>query len=204
MESVKHSENPYGLYEYLLVLNPDEKESRKVSAEKQYYFSKYKASTAIYGKPHITLANFLYIEKFEKMVIQDLRKVATTTCPINVEMKDYGNFSPHTIFINVITEAPIQNLVKRIRIKTNKVLTLDPENKPRFIMKPHVTIARKLLPWQYEQSSIEYSERSYSGMFVADKMLLLKRQIGEQKYQLIGEFFFNGLNGPAIQPGLFD
>ena len=49
----------YKIYEYLLVLNPHEALRDKIIQVKQYFFDTYKNVSAVYGKPHITLANFV-------------------------------------------------------------------------------------------------------------------------------------------------
>jgi hypothetical protein len=57
-------------------------------------------------------------------------------------------------------------------------MKLDKDHKPHFIDDPYITIARKLLPFQYEKGWLEYSHKSFTGRFVADGMLLLKRREG--------------------------
>jgi hypothetical protein len=59
-----------------------------------------------------------------------------------------------------------------------RLMKLDKDHKPHFIDEPFVTIARKLLPWQYEKAWLEYSNKSFTGRFIADGMLLLKREAG--------------------------
>jgi 2'-5' RNA ligase len=87
-------------------------------------------------------------------------------------------------------------------------MKLNDENKPHFIMEPHLTIARKLQPWQYEKGWLEYSNRNFSGRFIADSMLLLKRPVadtGEQrvKYQTINRFEFQNMPVTTKQGELF-
>jgi hypothetical protein len=68
---------------------------------------------------------------------------------------------------------------------------------------PHIAIARKLLPWQYEKGWLEYQHRHFSGKFIADGMLLLKRKEGEKKYQAIQRFEFENLPVNTRQGELF-
>jgi hypothetical protein len=62
-----------------------------------------------------------------------------------------------------VAENAVQGLVK-IRHET-AADELNDENKPHFIMEPHITIARKLQPWQYERLA-EYSNKHFTGRFV--------------------------------------
>ena len=71
--------------------------------------------------------------------------------PFKVELKDFGSFPSHTIYINVTSKLPIQNLVKRSAQDAQRLMKLNDENKPHFIMEPYIAIGRKLKPWQYEK-----------------------------------------------------
>jgi hypothetical protein len=82
-------------------------------------------------------------------------------------------------------------------------MKLNDDNKPHFIMEPHVTIARRLLPWQYEKGWLEYSHKHFTGRFIADAMLLLKRPVGELKYEIAQRFEFQNLPVNTTQGELF-
>ncbi len=70
-------------------------------------------------------------------------------------------------------------------------------------MEPYITIARKLLPWQYEKGWLEYSHRQFTGRFIADGMLLLKRPEGSFAWQLVQRFDFMNLPVNTTQGTLF-
>ena len=193
----------YKVYEYLLVLNPHEELRNKIMGIKKEFYDTYKASSAVYGKPHVILVNFVQYELAEERIINHLKTIGMGTKPVKIELKDYGSFPAHTIYITITSKVPIQNLVKHIRTETQKLMKLDAENKPHFILEPHLTIARKLQPWQYEKGWLEYSHRQFTGRFIADAMLLLKRPVGEIKYQIAGRFEFQNLPVTTIQGGLF-
>lgn len=193
----------YRIYEYLLVLNPHEELRNKIMKVKQEFYDTYKAPTAIGGKPHVTLVNFLQYEMMEERLINRLRTIAMGYHPIKVELKDYGSFPAHTIYINITSKVPIQNLVKEIRHESQRLMKLNDDNKPHFIMEPHLTIARRLQPWQYEKGWLEYSHRHFTGKFIADAMLLLKRPVGEKRYQIAARFDFENLPVNTVQGELF-
>jgi 2'-5' RNA ligase len=193
----------YKVFEYLLILNPHEDLRNKIMKVKQDFFEKYKASSAVYGKPHLTLVNFVQYEMAEERILNRLKAIAMGYHPIKIELKDYGSFPSHTIYINVTSKVPIQGLVKTIRSEAQQLMKLNNENKPHFIMEPHFTIARKLQPWQYEKGWLEYSHRHFTGRFIADAMLLLKRPVGEMRYQIAGRFEFQNLPVNTTQGALF-
>jgi 2'-5' RNA ligase len=193
----------YKMYEYVLVLNPHEALRDKIMQVKKYFFDQYKNSSAVYGKPHIILANFVQYEMMEERLINRLWAISMGFPPIKIELKDYGSFPSHTIFINISSKLPIQTLVKKIRAEAQRLMKLNDDNKPHFIMEPHLTIARKLLPWQYEKGWLEFSNLQFTGRFIADAMLLLKRPVGEMKYEIAQRFEFKNLPVATKQGDLF-
>jgi len=170
---------------------------------RQEFSDEYKVSTALGGKPNIILANFLQYEMMEERLVNRLKVVAMGFQPIKIELRDFGSFPSHTIYINVVSKVPVQTLVKEIRHETQRLMKLNDDNKPHFILEPHLTIARKLQPWQYEKGWLEYSNKNFTGRFIADGMLLLKRPLDEKKYQVVQRFEFQNLPVTTKQGELF-
>jgi 2'-5' RNA ligase len=158
----------YRVYEYLLVLNPHEELRSRIILVKKDFYDTYKATTAISGKPHLTLVNFVQYGMMEERIINRLKVIAMGYHPFKVKLKDFGSFPAHTIYINITSKLPVQNLVKEIRSEGQRLMKLNEDKKPHFIMEPHLTIARKLKPWQYEKGWLEYSNKHFTGRFIAD------------------------------------
>jgi 2'-5' RNA ligase len=193
----------YRINEYLLVLNPPEALWQKIMKIKEEFADKYKNEIARFTKPHITLINWVSLELMEERMMQRLQTIAMGITPFKVELKDYGSFPTHTIFINVVSKVPIQSLVKEMK-GAQKLMTLNKDNKPHFIETPHLSICRKLKPWQYEEGWLEFSNRQFTGRFIADSMLLLKRPAGEKvKFQIAKRLEFQNLPVATKQGNLF-
>ncbi|MBL7743979.1 MAG: hypothetical protein JNN00_10940, partial [Chitinophagaceae bacterium] len=120
----------YKVNEYLLVLNPHEELRNKIMHVKKDFYEKYEAPTAIGGKPQITLVNFVQYSMMEERLMNRLRIVAMGVTPIKVELRDYGSFPSHTIYINVVSKMPIQGVVKNIRHEAQRLMKLNDDNKP--------------------------------------------------------------------------
>ncbi len=105
----------YRVYEYLLVLSPHEELWNKIMKVKEEFADKYQSDHARKGKPHITLVNFVQYEMMEERIINRLKVIGMGYPPFKVELKDFGSFPSHTIYINVTSKVPVQNLVKEIR-----------------------------------------------------------------------------------------
>jgi 2'-5' RNA ligase len=192
----------YEYNEYLLILHPNEDLRGKIMQIKKEFSGKYRAPAALASAPHITLVNFIQFKMIEERLIYRLKIIAAGYHAFTVELKNYGNFPSHTLFINVESKQVIQNLGKELT-GARQVMTLNKDHKPHFIHDPHITIARKLLPWQYEKGWLEYQNRHFSGRFIADSMLLLKRPVDQKKYQAVQQFAFMNLPVKTLQGNLF-
>jgi 2'-5' RNA ligase len=203
MEPVHFPIAGYRINEYLLVLHPPEDLWQKLTRVKNEFAEKYKNNVARYIKPHIMLVNFLSLDMMEDKIVQRLQSVSLGVSPFKIELKDYGSYPSHTIYVNVISKLPIQHLVAQLK-DMQRMMKLDKEHKPHFIDEPHIAICRKLKPWQYEEGWLEYSNRQFTGRFIADNMLLLKRKAGEKSaYQIVKRFEFMNLPVATKQGSLF-
>jgi len=203
MKTIVNTIPGYRVYEYLLVLNPHGELWNRIMKIKEEFADKFKSDQARWSKPQLTLASFDQYAMLEERIVNRLRTIAMAFPPFKIELKDFGSFPSHTLFINVTSKIPVQNLVKEIRSNTQRLMKLNEENKPLFMMEPHVTIARKLQPWQYEKGWLEYSHKHFTGRFIADSMTLLRRAEGELKYHVVEKFEFQNMPVVTKQGELF-
>lgn len=188
--------------EYMLVLNPHEELRNKITRLRNEFSETYKNSAALISRPHIAMARFTQLEMMEERLVNRLKVVGMGFQPFKVALKDYGSFPSHTIFINVTTKIPVHNLVGEIR-SAQRLMKLDNEHKPYFIDEPFIVIGRKLVPWQYEKGWLEFSHRQFTGSFIADSMLLLKRRLGDKSWMIAQRFEFMNLPVTTKQGELF-
>jgi 2'-5' RNA ligase len=188
--------------EYMLVLNPHEELRNKITRVRSEFSETYKNSTALLSRPHIALVRFTQLEMMEDRIVNRLKVIGMGFQPFKVVLKDYGSFPTHTIHINVTTKVPVQKLVREIR-EAQRLMKLDSDHKPHFIDEPFIVIGRRLLPWQYEKGWLEFSHRQFTGSFIADNMLLLKRRLGDKSWQIAQRFEFMNLPITTKQGELF-
>ncbi len=193
----------YSINEYQLVLLPHEALRNKIMQVKQHFSDTYESTNALYSRPHITLVKFVQYQLTEAKLVNRLQDVAMGCPPVKIELKDYGSLPSHSIFINIGSKIPLHNLVKNIRQQAQQLMKLNAVNKPHFIMEANINIATKLLPWQYEKGWLQYSHLSFTGRFIADGMLLLKRPVGQIKYEIVQRFQFQNLPVNTTQGELF-
>ena len=192
----------YRVYEYQLVLQPHEELRNRIQTVKQQFAEKYKAPMAGVTKPHITLVNFLGYQMTEERLLHRMGHIALGLVPFKVELKDFGSFPSHTIYIAVNTKLPVKAVVHELK-GAQQLMTLNKDHKPHFIEESHLAICRKLKPWQYEAGWLEYSHRHFTGRFIADSMLLLRRPVHEKGYQLLKRFEFQNMAVATKQGSLF-
>lgn len=192
----------YRASDYLLVLSPHEELRDRIAAEKKQFAAKFEAPAAIWSKAHLTLARFTQLEMMEERILNRLKVAAMSHYPFRVELRNFGSYPAHTIYIAVTTKEPVVSLVKKIK-PWQRLLKLDKDHKPHFIDDPHLTIARQLKPWQYEAAWKEYGQKSFTGRFIADGMLLLKKNPGDKGYYPLKRFDFENLPVTTRQGSLF-
>jgi 2'-5' RNA ligase len=193
----------YRMNEYVLVLHPHEDLRQRITKVRDEFSEKFKTAASKYLKPNVTLVTFQTWVMMEERIMQRLQTICMGVAPFRIELKDYGSFPSHSIFINVTTKLPVQQLVSQIK-EIQRLMKMNQENKPHFLEDPHITIARKLKPWQYEQGWLEFSHRQFTGRFIADSVLLLKRPAGSKSaFQIAARFELMNLPVTTRQGSLF-
>jgi 2'-5' RNA ligase len=191
----------YRYYEYVVVLTPHDDLNKRIQEVRNEFGQKFKLTPGRM-RPQVTLVKFMTWAMMEDKLMQRLKVIGMGTTPFKIELKDFASFPSHTIYINVSTKLPVQNLIKELK-QAQRLMKANPEHAPHFMGEPFIPVAQKLKPWQYEQGWLEYSHKHFTGKFIADSMLLLKRPAGEKAYQIAGRFEFQNLPVTTKQAALF-
>ena len=177
--------NQLSTNEYQLILSPHEELCSRIWQIKTAFSEAYqtqsgesKSSRGGGAKPNLTILRFTQLALMEERIVQRLRTIAMGYCPFKIELKDFGSLPTHSIFIQVTSKLPIRSLVKEVK-DLQRLMKLDKDHKPYFVEEPNLLIARNLLPWQYEKAWLEYSNKHFTGRFIAHGMLLLRRRYND-------------------------
>lgn len=189
------------MYEYLLLLSIPEAAEEKIMAVKKVFHEKYKAQYAL-NKPHITLNTFTQYPTCEARIISRLQAIAQSFDKIKIELDGYSSFPTHTIYINVCSRIPVQELVRDIRSHTQMYMKPGKDLKPFFTTNPHLTIAKGLSNEQYEAAWNALEHQHFKVTFFASSMRLLRRPKGG-KYTLVKQFVFENTKIEVTQGLLF-
>ncbi len=170
--------------EYMIVLAPHEDLYNKIMKLKQDFAASYENTMATALKPHISIVRFLQYEMNEQHIHNKLKVLSTALPFFKVDLEGFGSYPSHTIYIKVQTQEPIKAIAKKLK-QAQSLMTINKENKPHFLNEPHIAIARKLLPWQYEKGWLEYSNNHFKASFIAEQLLFMKRPPGSKSWQVI-------------------
>ncbi len=191
----------YRTAEYILILSPHASLQEKIMRIKKDILEKYDNGFLVNRKPVMRLARFFSYQMMEEKLINHFKIAGMAMPPFKVTLKDFGSFPQHTLFVNVDSRVPLQMLMKDI--KSAKRLMRSPGQAPYFTNEFNIPLAIKLTPLQYEKMWEEYRRRQFTGHFIADAMLLLKRREGEKNYQIAARFEFQNLPVSVRQGELF-
>jgi 2'-5' RNA ligase len=192
----------YRLNEYIIVLSPHEELSHRILSLRMELNHTYRYVFSTSLKPHVLLVKFRNLALAEERMVQRVQQIAMGLAPFKVELKDFGSHPSHSIFMNVSTRIPILQAVKELK-QAQHIMQLNAEHKPHFIEEPCIMLAHKLKNWQYEKAWSDFSQRHFSGRFIADSLLLLKRPEGNQRYQIVRRMEFMNVPVAVRQGELF-
>lgn len=191
----------YAENEYLVVIRPSDDLYERIMAEKNSFTEKYNAAASTFGKPYLTLVRFTQVQMGEERIIRQLRGIATGCAPIKLELRNFGSYPTHSIFINLASKKQVMGVVRELRGAQR--LMKGQGQTPHFITEPHFVIARKLNHEQYENAWREYARQSFDAGFMAEKLVLLKRKPGLSSFLPVADFAFMDKPVQAKQGALF-
>lgn len=187
--------------EYLLVLDPQETLRHKIDKCREALIARYGIRQPPAGRPHVSLARFIAREEMEEKIQHRLQLIAMEEKPFVVELQDYGSYPMHAIFIRIANQPRVLELIRHLK-EARRLMKAAGED-PYFIQDPNIALAGRLPREKYLEAMKEYLHKSFSGRFVADQFLLLKRSMPGSRYQVAGRFRFECLPAQTAQGTLF-
>ncbi|MDF3076644.1 MAG: hypothetical protein K0S09_533 [Sphingobacteriaceae bacterium] len=196
-------------FEHLAIISLPKHTSTKI-IDFKYDFKKYGCEDAIHSKPHVTLFNFIQSGGSGDRVANHLERLLNSFSPMVVNMNGFGQFNSHTLFVNVDSRDPIAEIVKNIRSRFGRLLKGYDKLSPIYTLKPHITIAKQMSKEQHAAAWAEWKEKDFTDTFVADQIILLRRQVSidEQRkcenFKIHRIFHLSGLGNQNTQLTMFN
>lgn len=163
------------LYEYMLVVHPDDMVQEKVMAEKQVFYEEYKNHVSLEINPHITVSAFFAKEAMEDTLIRWIQRICQQQKSFTVTLNNYSGFPAHTIYLRVQNTNPFQKLITDLKALNNYISSCACPPM-QFIYRPYVSIAKNLPEEVYSKALIKYSHKTFHESFVVNELQLLKRK----------------------------
>lgn len=177
----------YGVWEHLLVVNPNLDVTEKINEEKDKFIGAYRDPTAILGKPHITIAAFLATDEMKPTLIRWIQNICNVHSRFPVLLRNFDGFVPQTIYVKVQNPEPFKQLGKSMQaldhfIRANECPPL------KLTTTPHLTIARRLSEDTYFKALPTYLQRPFQQSFIASKLTLIKRATSTGRCETVHVF----------------
>ncbi|MGN6439505.1 MAG: 2'-5' RNA ligase family protein [Agriterribacter sp.] len=172
------------LFEYLLIASPGREIYERVMEIKRAFAGKYNQPLAAKTKPHITVSNFVAMDRMEDTLIRWMqRAVAEQECFV-VQLNNYSGFPGRAIFLRVQNPDPFRELAQRLKAIASYIKEYHCPP-PKFVNHPHMTIAKNLSPELFEKAIWEFSQKEFAATFGVKELLLLRKQYGHyyEKYK---------------------
>lgn len=191
----------YRVNEYLLLLDIPEALRHKIERARKELLEKYLIPQPPTGRPHVALARFVLPEMMEEKMLYRLQVIAMAEKPFLVELKDYGSYPMHSIYIHIANKQRVLQLIKNLKQARRLMKSADQD--PHFLQDPTIPLAGRIDKKIYVEAIKEYAHKHFTGKFIADAMLLLKRKAGVKNYEVLRRLEFQNLPVAAAQGNLF-
>jgi 2'-5' RNA ligase len=163
----------YRIHEYRLVVDLPEALRERIAHLRARLHERHRVKSPFELKPSLTVLHCHAFEKTEPRLLERLAQLAMAMDPFRVELENFSAYPSHTIYINVPTRSPFQDLVKEL--KKLKWLMNIQGHEPHFIPEPHLILAQHLKPMPFIGMWMECEHSEFSGRFIADRLTLLRR-----------------------------
>ncbi len=189
------------LYEYLLLIDPHEELRHKIEKSRQALTEKYHIIQPHAGRPNVSLVRFTAMKMMEEKIIHRLQLITMEEKPFVIDLQDYDSYPMHAIFIRIANQPRVLKLIKNL--KQARRLMKAAGDDPHFLQDPNIALAGRIPKEKYLEAMKEYGHKKFSGRFMADSLLMLKRGKNEKRYQVVKRFGFECLPVSTAQGSLF-
>ena len=162
-----------GLYEYMLVAQPDAAVNEKLLAEKQHLVNQRTVNNNN-SASHIKVASFLASEPMEETIIRYMQRIISKQQSFEVALNNYSGYPPHTIYLRIQDPQPFKHLANELKAISSYVSSCSCPL-PKFISHPHLLVAKQLPDNIYLQTLMDYSKKTFHETFMVDQLVLLRR-----------------------------
>ncbi len=165
-----------GLREYLIIISPPASIKSDVRNFKNEFVDNFGTVKYIRSVAHISLSNFLIESTPEVTILNELRHLLKDKESFEVQILGFERFqsqSSNTLFLS-LSGTEIVNLQHHIVAVLRKRVKIGNRGTQK-LKNPHITIARKIPDYQFNQSWNYFARKSYTKKLVVNKITVLRK-----------------------------
>jgi hypothetical protein len=172
--------------EYLLVIEIPKLVTEKIELVRNEILGNYKITQPRTGKPTIVLARFVLPTFKENNIKYLLHNIFSNEEICNIHLKNFGGYPLHCIYINIENQIILLNMIDKLKTLRNSFKMQD--EAPYYLQDPIIPLVAKMDKDVYLNVMKTYKNKLFFESFTADKILLLKRNIGAEKFTIAHHF----------------
>lgn len=178
-----------GLQEYSLVIQTDNVVRQQVWLEQQDLVLKYGLKGQSRAGHQIIIAKFAVRHGMEDTLMRWIQRICSNHRSFVVTLNNYSGHPPHTIYLRIQDQWPIQQLLRQLR-PVEDYIRSSACPPPVMMMRPYLDIAGHLPQTIYEKAMPDFSRRSFHHSFLANDLLLVKSSPYEATNKTVNVFRF--------------
>jgi hypothetical protein len=180
-----------GMQEYNLVVKADISLNEKLSALKKQFHFEYGEPNEIYSacdnQGYITIACFYACEEMEATFIRWIQRICSQFQSFPVTLNNYSGFPKHTIHLRVQELTHFNAFALQLE-PVNAFITAC--NCQLRVVNPYLPVATELPEHVYAQAIVNYSQQTFHETFMANELILIKRENPIEEFKTVTVFNF--------------
>jgi 2'-5' RNA ligase len=180
-------------YEYIVVINPDSNTSADIRLFKNKVWEMIGDYPSRYSQPHITIHNFLGFRQKEAYIVDALQKACEKIKASPIYLDGFSSFPESgTIYLVPKPKIYFSDLLRSLYPKLFDCNGINRQSSIYSSTEPHITIARGLKKEEFDLVWPYFEDRVYQGSFVADSLILLRKELSRKAtFELVGTFYLS-------------
>jgi 2'-5' RNA ligase len=181
-------------YEYILVVQPGKELGKQILDTRSGFEETYhQVHPGRINHPYIKLASFRAKEAMESTIERWIQRICAGQECFPVMLNNFSGFPTGKLFVRVQYHEPFLKLASGLSVIDDYIKSYGCPS-AKIVSHPHVTIANRLPADMYTKAMLDYSQRDFSGSFMVEEVLLLKRKNHSEEFKKINLF--------KLMPGL--
>lgn len=186
---------------YMLLIQPHEALCDTIQDLRVQLHTTYHTETLMKTKPGILLAKFTAYSANEQYICQLMQQAYNYTAPLCIELDGVGSYPMHTIYLKVKNTNDVKGLQKKLKAKSRYLKAGDED--PYFPDVAVITIANKISKDIYQKAIIEYEQKNFNARFMANEIILLRKNNDADFYREFKRFQTKGRSAHVELPTIF-